>query len=113
MFFIDLLNTNKYQELNTQIKYNIDQLKSSYKILNRYLIVCKNNNQYPDLDVAYLLSINLSLLVANIMDHISLIRLYEKSIQSGYQIYNENNKTHQLNIGELTDILNNTIKNVR
>ena len=110
--FPDLINTNKYKSINMQIKKNIEQLKLSYKCLERYLIICKKNNQYPDLDVAYLLSINLSLLIANIMENINSIRLYEKSLQSGYEV-NNITCSNELNINELTNILDNTIKNVR
>ena len=46
------------------------------------------------------------------MENINSIRLYEKSLQSGYEV---NNITcnNELNINELTNILDNTIKNVR
>lgn len=112
-FYPELINTTNYQNIINQIKNNIDQLKISYRCLEKYLILGEKNNQYPDLYAAYLLSINLSLLIDNIMENIKVIRLYEKSLQSGFEVNNITCNSNELNINELTNILNNTIKNVR
>lgn len=112
-FYPELINTTNYQNIINQIKNNIDQLKISYRCLEKYLILGEKNNQYPDLDAAYLLSINLSLLIDNIMENIKVIRLYEKSLKSGFEVNNITCNSNELKINELTNILNNTIKNVR
>lgn len=78
-----LLKEDLYKEVISSCKIDYEFYLESVERLKNYVDECESRGEYPDLDAAYLLSINLSLVFRACMNYMGYIRTLENCYKNG------------------------------
>lgn len=85
IYAFNLLSDNSYQHLDEYCHADLDYYMEASKHLSKYIKICSRNENYPDLEAAYLLTIKLSNILSNISLYLNEIRSLERSNNSMYR----------------------------
>ncbi len=111
-----LVQEDLYKELIKSCKTEYDFYLESVKKLKEYVKECKSRGEYPNLDAAYLLTINLSLVFSSCMKYTSYIRTLESCYNSGIAFeanINSNGSTEKEEVKRLIMRTDSAIEELR
>lgn len=82
-----LLRERDYQAIIECLNEDFGFYLTAQDKINQYIKKCEKTNHYPDLDMAYILYLNLSFLFRDIISYSSSIRTLEDNYINGYSFY--------------------------
>ena len=88
-----LMKEDLYREIMSSCRMDYEFYLEAIERLKRYVDECESKGEYPNLDAAYLLSINISLLFRACLNYTGYIRTLENCYKNdiAFQINIENN----------------------
>ena len=111
-----LVKEDFYKNLIKSCKTEYDFYLESVKRLKEYVKECESKGEYPNLEAAYLLTINLSLLFSACMKYTSYIRTLESCYNSGIAFeanINSNGSTEKEEVKRLVMLTDAAIEELR
>lgn len=111
-----LMREDIYKEIVSSCKMDYEFYLESVDKLKEYVDECEANGEYPDLDAAYLLSINLSLVFRACMKYMGYIRTLESCYKNdiAFQMNIESNGRQEKDeVKKLTMITNSAIEELK
>lgn len=105
-----------YKEIVSSCKMDYEFYLETVDKLKEYVDECEANGEYPDLDAAYLLSINLSLVFRACMRYMSYIRTLESCYKNdiAFQMNIESNGRQEKDeVKKLTMITDSAIEELK
>lgn len=111
-----LMKEDIYKEIVSSCKMDYEFYLESVDKLKNYVAECEAKGEYPDLDAAYLLSINLSLVFRACMKYMSYIRTLESCYKNdvAFQMNIESNGRQEKDeVKKLTMITNSAIEELK
>lgn len=111
-----LLKESVYKSVITSCKIDYEFYIDSVNKLKNYVDECEEKGEYPDLDAAYLLSINLSLVFRACMKYVAHIRTLESCYKNDYTFQiniEDNGRREKDEVKKLTMITDSAIEELK